>query len=84
MSQDKYEFEPRNVLNNGLTLLQTNPDCAADLNIENKTFGWLYIKGGDGQWVTHRKLSSLEIESAQDQAADMRVLHGTNVRGGGA
>ena len=77
-----YITEPRNVLTNGLTLLQVNPDCAAQLNPNARDFGWLYVKGADNQWVTHRKLSPAEIEQAQDQAADMVVLHGTKVRAG--
>ena len=77
-----YETNPHNVLPNGLTLLQVNPDCAARLNPTAKDHGWLYIKGADGQWVTHRKLEASEIETAYDQAADMAVLHGTKVRAG--
>ena len=77
-----YTTNPRNVLPNGLTLLQQNPDCAACLDPTAKDHGWLYIKGADGQWVTHRKLSSYEIEIAYDQAADMAVLQGTKVREG--
>ena len=76
------ETNPRNVLPNGLTLLQTNPDCAAQLSHDTRDFGWLYVKGKDGQWVTHRKLEPQEIEEAQDQAADMVVKHGTKVRAG--
>lgn len=72
--------EPHNILPNGLTLLQINPDCAADLRPEAPTFGWLYVKNSDGQWVTQRKLPPQEIETAQDQAADMNVLQGTKVR----
>lgn len=74
--------EPRNVLSNGLTLLQVNPDCAAQLDPEMKDFGWLYIRGNDKQWVTFRKLLPLEIEKAQDQASDMTVLQGSKVRRG--
>ena len=44
--------------------------------------GWLYVKGADGQWVTHRRLEAIEIEEAYDQAADMAVLQGTKVRAG--
>ena len=80
MSQ--YETNPRNILPNGLTLLQVNPDCAASLTPETLDFGWLYSRSADGRWVTLRKLSPAEIEEAQDQAADMRVLHGTKVRAG--
>lgn len=74
-----YFQEPRNVLPNGLTLLQVNPDCAARLDPAAKDHGWLYTKGADGQWVTLRKLSDDEIETAWDQAADMAVLHCTKV-----
>ena len=75
-----YITDARNVLPNGLTLLQVNPDCAARLDSKARDYGWLYIKGADGQWVTHRKLSPAEIEIADDQAADMAVLQGTKVR----
>lgn len=77
-----YEINPRNVLPNGLTLLQVNPDCAAQLTGGTRDYGWLYVKGADGQWVTHRKLSDAEIEEAHDQASDMAVLQGTKVRAG--
>ena len=77
-----YETNPRNVLPNGLTLLQQNPDCSARLDTTAKDYGWLYIKGADGQWVTHRKLLDAEIETACDQASDMAVLQGTKVREG--
>ena len=70
------------LLPNGLTLLQMNPDCAARLDPEARDHGWLYVKGADGQWVTHRKLADAEIEEAYDQAADMAVKHGTQVRAG--
>lgn len=73
---------PRNVLPNGLTLLQVNPYCAARLDPQAKDHGWLYTKHPDGQWVTLRKLSDDEIETAWDQAADMAVLQGTKVRAG--
>ena len=65
---------------NGLTLLQVNPDCAADLNADRKTYGWLYTRHADGHWVTLRKLSTDEIETAHDQAADGAVFQGTKVR----
>lgn len=77
-----YFQHPRNVLPNGLTLLQVNPDCAARLDCEAKDHGWLYTRGADGQWVTQRKLTDAEIETAWDQAADMAVLQGTQVRAG--
>lgn len=75
-----YEFMPRNVLPNGLTLLQTNPDCAAQLNKDARDYGWLYVKGADDQWVTHRKLEAIEMVSAYDQEADMVVLQGAKPR----
>lgn len=77
-----YEQNPYNVLTNGLTLLQVNPDCAARLDPSAKDHGWLYTRGPDGQWVTQRKLTPDEIETAYDQAADMCVLHGTKAREG--
>lgn len=75
-----YFNHPLNVLPNGLTLLQVNPDCAARLDCEAKDHGWLYTRGADGQWVTLRKLTDAEIETAWDQAADMVVFQGTKVR----
>ena len=77
-----YATRPRNVLQNGLTLLQQNPDCAAQLDPASRAHGWLYTRGADGQWVTLRKLSDAEVETANDQAADMAVLQGTCVRAG--
>lgn len=79
---DEYRQVPMNLLPNGLTLLQQNPDCAARLEPDAKDHGWLYKRGADGQWVTLRKLSDAEIETAYDQAADMAVLQGTQVRAG--
>lgn len=77
-----YTTNPRNVLPNGLTLLQVNPHCAARLDTSAEDHGWLYTRHPDGQWVTLRKLSDAEIEIAYDQASDMQVLHGTKVRAG--
>ena len=75
-------MNPMNLLPNGLTLLQQNPDCAARLDPDAKDHGWLYICGADRQWVTLRKVSEAEIETAYDQSADMVVLQGTKVRAG--
>ncbi len=69
-----------NQLKSGLTLLQQNPDCAAQLDASAKGYGWLFSRGADGQWVTLRKMSDNEIEIAHDQAADMAVLQGAKVR----
>lgn len=77
-----YINNPFNVLANGLTLLQQNPDCAAQLSCAAKDYGWLYTRGADGQWVTARKLSDGEIETAHDQATVMAVLQGAKVRQG--
>ncbi len=78
----EYLTNPLNLLSNGLTLLQVNPDCAAQLDPSERDYGWLYTRHPDGHWVTLRKLSDAEIETANDQAADMMVLHGTKVREG--
>jgi hypothetical protein len=77
-----YRTVPMNLLPNGLTLLQQNPDCAAQLDASDKAYGWMYTRGANGQWVTLRKLSDAEIETAHDQSADMAVLQGTQVRVG--
>ncbi len=69
-----YITEPRNVTETGLTLLQINPERAADLRQESSYFGWLFYRHSDGQWVTLRKLEKTEIEEAYDQADDMQVL----------
>lgn len=82
MADMTYTKNPHNVLPNGLTLLQQNPDCAVRLEPSAKDHGWLYTRHPDGQWVTMRKLSDAELETAYDQAADMIVLQGTNVRAG--
>jgi len=66
-----------NILGNGLVLLQQNPDCAW-----NPANNWLYVKGGDGQWVTQRKLEPWEVMQAEDQRDGGIVLYGTKVRAG--
>lgn len=76
-----YQTNPYNILQNGLILLQLNPACAVRLDPQARDHGWLYVKGSENQWVTHRKLDSNEIEEAYDQFADMTVFNGTNVRG---
>jgi hypothetical protein len=70
-----------NILPNGLTLLQQNPYLAARLNPEAKDHGWLYKKN-HGVWVSFKKLSDDEIETAYDQSANMVVLHGNTGRAG--
>jgi len=84
MRESKYTTNPYNMvgMDRSLTLLQVNPDCAAQLNTKDPMYGWLYTRHPDGQWVTLRKLPPIEIEAAQDQAADMKVLNGTKVRAG--
>lgn len=77
----KFATQSQNILPSGLTLLQVNPDCAAQLSVGAHDFGWLYRRGADNQWVTLRRLSADEVSVAQDQAADMAVLQGTNPRG---
>jgi hypothetical protein len=69
-----------NLTKEGLTMLQVNPDCAAQLDSAHKAYGWLYTKGADEQWVTLRKMGADELEIAHGQAADGAVLQGTKVR----
>jgi hypothetical protein len=76
------EVNHRNVLPNGMTLLQTNPSCAADLRTDSKWYGWLFTKHPDGQWVSLRKLGQQEMDQAWDQSVDGFVMHGTKVREG--
>lgn len=71
-----------NILRNGLTLLQQNPLCAAQLDPQNRAYGWLYTKGACGQWITMRKLSQDEIDIAHEQEVDGVVLQGTTARVG--
>lgn len=66
-----------NTLDNGLVLLQQNPDCAW-----NPKNSWLYIKGQDGKWITQRKLESWEVMQAEDQRDYCIVQQGTKVRAG--
>lgn len=70
----------RNVLPNGLTLLQVNPDCAADLEPKSRTYRWLFYRHVDGQWVTQRRMTDQEFDQAWDQSVDGAVLQGTKVR----
>jgi len=82
MMMATYVQYPHNELPNGLTLLQINPDRAADLRKESSYFGWLFYRGSEvDQWVTLRKLSSREICEAYDQASDMNVLDATPAGG---
>jgi len=75
-------YRPMNLLPNGLTLLQQNPDCAARLDPAAKDHGWLYTRGADGQWVTMRKLSDADVDTPYHQAAHTPGLPGTHVRAG--
>ena len=70
-----------NQLDNGLVLLQQNPDCAVDLT-GGRFHGWLFTRHPDGQWVSHRKLTGWEVMQAEDQRDAGIVLHGTAVRAG--
>lgn len=69
-----------NQLPNGLTLLQVNPDTAADLDCKSRTHQWLFVRGPDNQWVTHRKMTPTEFDQAWDQSVDGHVMQGTKVR----
>lgn len=75
----KFETVERNIVGTGLTLVQIYPDRAVDLRKESKTFGWLFYRHPDGQFVSLRKIEPLELEQAYDQAADMSVMIGPEV-----
>ena len=68
-------------LPNGLTLLQKNPDYAANL-MGGKMHGWLYFRGENREWVTNRKLASWEIMQAEDQRDEGIVIQSPSVRAG--
>ena len=71
----EYYFEARNVMPNGLTLLQINPDYAVDLRKGSQFYGWLFHRGPEpDQWVSERHLDPLELRQASEQAEDSRVL----------
>ena len=63
------------ILENGMVLLQRNPDYAADLS-GGRFHGWLFYKHPDGQWVSDRKLSDWEIMQAEDQRDQDIVMEG--------
>lgn len=71
-----------NILKNGLVLVQQNPDCAVDLKSDSRFYGWLFVRGPEGQWITHRELTALEIMQAEDQRDYGIVQQGTKVREG--
>lgn len=75
------EAVARNILPNGLTLVQQNPDCAVDLR-GGDTHGWLFVRAYEpnGEFITHRKLESWEVMQAEDQQLYGIVQHGTQVR----
>lgn len=72
----------RNELENGLTLVQQTREYAVDLNTLSGWYGWLFVRGADGLWVSSRKLAGWEIMQAEDQRDAGIVQHGTTVRAG--
>lgn len=70
-----------NQLDNGMTLLQTNPDYAVDLT-GSRWHGWLFARHPDGQWVSQRKLSDWEVMQAEDQRDQNIVIHSPGVGAG--
>lgn len=76
----RFETIERNIVGAGLTLVQIHPDRAVDLRPDSRTFGWLFYRHPDGQFVSLRKTEPLELEQAYDQAADMSVMLGPNAQ----
>jgi hypothetical protein len=65
-----------NQLNNGLTLLQVNPDVAAKL-CGSEHHSWLFTKESEeAPWLPLRKMNSLEVMQAEDQRDYGIVLNG--------
>lgn len=77
----RFETVERNIVGTGLTLVQIYPDRAVDLRQESRTFGWLFYRHPDGQFVSLRKIDSIELEQAYEQSADMRVMVGPEMPG---
>ena len=77
----RFETVERNIVGTGLTLVQIYPDRAVDLRPESKTFGWLFYRHPAGQFVSLRKIDSIELEQAYEQSADMRVMVGPEMPG---
>ena len=75
----RFETIDRNIVGTGLTLVQIYPDRAVDLRHESKTFGWLFYRHPDGQFVSLRKIDQIELDQAYYQAADMSVMIGPEV-----
>ena len=66
----------------GLVWLQRNPDCAVELDVSNRFYGWMFVKGADDQWVTNRRLPEEELAVAVEQAKQQIVKHGRRLRAG--
>ncbi len=64
---------------NGLNLLQINPDVAIDLRLESENYGWTFMKK-DSDLEKFAKLNEHDIDSAQDQLADMMILDASQIK----
>lgn len=71
----EYRRVANNVLPGGLTLLQVGPDYAVDLRPNSRSYGWLFSKHPDGQFVTCEHLTGRSLDQAVEQAGDYSVLY---------
>lgn len=67
---------PQNVLENGMTLLQVNPDVAIMLDPGHKDFGYVFRRTRS-VWQRSFKIDSIGLAAAYEQEADQRVYDGT-------
>lgn len=47
---------------------------AVDVDKESRTYGWVFYKHADGQWVTQRKATEEELTKAEHQAMFLSML----------
>ena len=48
--------------------LKLVPDLAVDMDRASRTFGWLFTKHEDGQWVTLADLKPLAVRICADRS----------------
>ena len=49
-----------------------NGKNAIDINPESNFYGWIYYKGGEGQWVSLRRALPQEVQDALRRLRDIQ------------
>ena len=65
-----------NILDNGMVLVQVNPERACELSKDSQWYGWLFMHHPDGQWVSCKKLNEEEIKKAKILKAVKHIRDG--------